>query len=145
MPTRVRDLVDQRGSAFECVLLTKFRNAENSNFRRLINWNRLSDDVDTAIDERLDGIGLVVEKETYSAVADILPILKERRIEHVFICGIDTDVCVLQHAAGFFDAGLVPVVLADACATTAGSDIQDAALVILRRTIGAGQVLTLDS
>jgi len=119
-------------------------NRAESNFRRLIGWQRLGASPDTDLIESVrDHAHRVITKPTYGAVAQVMDALVERDISAVYLCGIDTDVCVLQNAAGLFDAGVTPYVLFNACGTNGGPAAQHAALHLLRRTIGRGQVLTL--
>ena len=143
VPGRISDLLEQRGTDFALTVATRFRNADGSNFRKLIRWERLDGPPDTDLDPAVESVEMVIDKDTYSAVPLLAPVLAERNISTVFVCGIDTDVCVLQNASDLFDLGLTPIVLADACGTTAGERLHGAALDILRRTIGGAQVVTL--
>lgn len=143
VPGRISDLLEQKGADFALTVATRFRNADGSNFRKLIRWERLDGPPDTDLDPAVEPVELVIDKAIYSAVPLLAPILEERHISTVFVCGIDTDVCVLQNASDLFDLGLTPIVLADACGTTAGERLHGAALDILRRTIGGAQVVAL--
>lgn len=143
VPNAIRALLDERGPEFSVRIATKFINAEGSNFRRLIEWRRLAQSPETDLaPEIVDQVDEVIEKNTYSAIGRITELLGEE-IRTVYVCGIDTDVCVLQNAAGLFDAGLTPFVLYDACATNGGAEAHAATFELLGRTIGRKQVISL--
>ncbi|WP_254403348.1 isochorismatase family protein [Streptomyces anulatus] len=59
-------------------------------------------------------------------------------------CGIATESCVLKSAADAFEHGHAPWIVTDACASDAGTDVHDAGLVVARRLIGTGQLVTTE-
>lgn len=132
----------ERAQDFDLVLATRFRNPPGSNFRRLIHWNRLASEPETLLFDSVAGAAdVVIDKTTYSATGQIESELAKGGIDRVYIFGIDTDVCVLQNAAGLFDRGLTPLVLVDLSATNGGPAAQEAAIPLLCRTVGSDQVL----
>lgn len=139
VPARVADLQ----AAHDPVFATRFVNPEGSPHRRLIGWHRFapgSPDTALAFEPRPDAV--ILEKHTYSAGdTDLVARLKALDASTVHLCGIATDNCVLAIAVMLFEAGLRPVVLADACGSHAGADYHQWGLRILRRLIGAGQVV----
>jgi len=139
IPDRVAALQEK----YDRVVVTRFVNPENSFYRRLIHWSRFapdSADVALAFAPRADA--LVVDKAQYSALVPMVAdMLGGERIERVDLCGIATDNCVLKTAVDLFERGIVPVVLADACASHGGPDCHEAGLLLLRRLIGRGQVI----
>lgn len=139
VPDRVAALQASHGPVFA----TRFVNPEGSAHRRLIGWQRFapgSPDTELAFAPRADAV--ILEKRTYSAGdTDLLAHLKAIDASEVHLCGIATDNCVLAVAIALFEAGFRPVVLADACGSHAGADYHDWGLRILRRLIGAAQVI----
>ena len=65
--------------------------------------------------------------------------LREGGITEIHICGIDTEGCVLKTAVDLFDAGVRPVVLVVACASTGGDELHRIGLRTMRRLIGERQ------
>ena len=63
------------------------------------------------------------------------------KIQDVHLCGLDTDACVLSTAMEIFDANLRPVVISSACASSGGIALHNNAITMLKRNIGAKQVL----
>ena len=125
------------------VYATRFINAEGSPYRRLLDWHRFyagSDDVPLAF-EPIDGV-VVLDKHVYTCVTpDFLRDLRDKGIDEVAICGIDTDACVSACAVDLFENGIRPVLLSDACASHAGAEFHEAALRILARLIGRKQIV----
>ena len=125
------------------VYATRFINAEGSPYRKLLDWHRFyadSDDVPLAF-QPVDGV-IVLDKNVYTCVtADFLKDLRDKGIDEVAICGIDTDACVSACAVDLFENGIRPVLLSDACASHAGAEYHDAALRILARLIGKRQIV----
>lgn len=136
-------LVEKLQYQYDVVFATRFFNLPDSPYRTLIGWNRLTpgtEDVELAFPIREDA--LILDKTIYSCVTDsFLASLEEKGIDEVDICGIDTDICVTKCAVDLFEKGIKPVVMKDYCATHAGEDLQEAALIILERYIGKNQVV----
>lgn len=136
-------LVERLQYDYDLVIATRFINLPDSPYRRLIKWEHLSpetNEIELAFKPKGDAI--IIDKHIYSCIDDsFLNLLKEKGIEAVDICGIDTDICVTKCAVDLFERNMTPYVLRDYCATHADADIQEAALVILARYIGKSQII----
>lgn len=136
-------LVERLQYDYDLVIATRFINLPDSPYRRLIKWEHLSpetNEIELAFKPKGDAI--IIDKNIYSCIDDsFLNLLKEKGIEAVDICGIDTDICVTKCAVDLFERNMTPYVLRDYCATHADADIQEAALVILARYIGKSQII----
>lgn len=127
---------------FEIVIATRFYNRENSPFRRLINWHRLSSSEEIRLDETVAmHSDYIIDKPTYGAGEQISDILNQHKINKAVIVGIDTDVCVLQNAAYLFDHNFEITVDTRGCATNGGVDADKAAHRLLQRTLGRNFVI----
>ena len=114
-------------------------------FSDLLGWHKLQDPKETALAPEVEALATsVVEKHGYSPFSGTGLAAELERIgaNTVLVCGIDTDVCVLSTAAGLFELGLHPIVVADLCASTGGTAAHNAALTILPRYIGAHNIIT---
>lgn len=138
VPARVEAL---QGN-YATVVATRFVNPEGSAHRRLIGWRRFAPgSADTELAFAPAAQVRVVDKVTYSCLtAEVRGILAASGADEVHLAGIATDNCVLASAIAAFEAGLTPVVLAEACGSHGGADYHDWGLRILRRLIGAAQV-----
>jgi nicotinamidase-related amidase len=124
-------------------LFTQFINHPDSPYARYMNWNRLTDPAETAIVSSLaPHAEIVFTKSIYTSLTpEVLQFLKDRQIETVYICGIDTDCCVLQTAVDLFEQTIHPYVLLDYCASNGGPESHEAAIRVLTRSIGAANLI----
>jgi len=138
---RIEELL--RREKFDKVIATQFINAEGSPYRRFIKWDMLSGppetDVHDAVKKRADRIFV---KNVYSAASDeVLDYLKKNEITEIFLAGIDTDCCVLKTAADFFEMNMDAKVLSYYTASNGGKESRYAAVRVLKRMIGEGQIV----
>lgn len=83
----------------------------------------------------------IFEKNVYSAYNDELKkYLETNQINKIYLCGVDTDACVLKTAFDLFENGYDVFVLKDYCASTGGEKLHQAALEILKRNIGEDKI-----
>jgi nicotinamidase-related amidase len=110
LPSRVADFIDKNSNKFDFVLFTSARNTKESNLYKHL-----------GVKEGLSGKQIEMRKEikrfltkenlfrktTYSAFKSkkFLDFLKRNRIEILYLCGINTDKCVLATAFEAFDLG----------------------------------------
>ena len=131
---------------FDRITVTRFINPEGSLFRRLMGWQRFapgSEDIELAFQLRDDAE--ITDKTSYSCVTlAFLAALQNCAIETVHLCGIATDNCVLKTAVDLFEAGIVPIVHARACASHGGANVHDCGIMLLKRFIGDAQVIEDD-
>jgi nicotinamidase-related amidase len=96
---------------------------------------------------------LVITKRFANAFreTDLLQILRDRRIERLVICGMQTHMCVEAAARAAADLGFQVLVVGDACATrdlsyggrtVSAADVQASTLAALQRTYA--EVMTTD-
>jgi len=132
---------------YDKVHVSRFSNPAGSMHRRLIGWERFAPgSADTAL--AFDPVpgAEIIDKTVYSCVTPaLLATLAAAGIEQVDLCGIATDGCVLKTAVDLFEAGIRPLVLADFCASHGGPRCHEAGLLLLRRFIGARQVVAADA
>lgn len=127
------------------VIATRFRNEPDSQWVRLLGWPKLmeSPEIDL-VDEIKDLPDVVLDKYSYTSLTDGLIERLPDPPGAVFICGIDTDICVTKTAVDLFERGNRPIVITDACASHAGTESHTNALETLRRFIGRTQLATTE-
>lgn len=125
---------------FDKIIATRFRNKEGSQYTEFLNWHRLIDRPDI---ELVNGIkaDVVIDKWIYTCINDEFMLLLNKLNDgemptHLFICGADTDCCVLKTATDIFEKGLMPIVLTEYCDSNAGPKSHDAGLLVMGRLIG---------
>ena len=117
---RIKSLLEE--VVFGHVVFTKFINSQNSPYVRLLGWNRVFVGEETEISSLLQPFAEnIYNKNTYTALTEELnQFLKRHNITTVFICGIDTDCCVLATAVDLFELGIRPYVLTYYSASNGG-------------------------
>jgi nicotinamidase-related amidase len=142
IPQRIARLIQQ--GEYAPLLFTRFINAPDGPYQRLLNWCSCESEPEINIAPELEPWvkpERVFSKRGLCGMPDNLAsYLREQRIERVFLVGIDTDMCVLKLAMDFFDMGIEPIVLTDCCASTAGLQAHLAGLAVLSRNIGANRL-----
>jgi nicotinamidase-related amidase len=84
----------------------------------------------------------VVDKHIYTLFTPAgTRLVDERGWTDLYLCGIDTDSCVLKTAVDAFERDLTPWILQDACASHAGPEAHAAGLFIAGRFIGTNQLI----
>ncbi len=139
----IPSLVEKLQYEFEYVYVTKFFNPRGSFYRTLIKWNKLSKsskEFELAFKARNNAT--IIEKSIYSCITrEFLDDLQLKGITKVYICGIDTDICVTKCAVDLFENSIEPIILKDYCASTAGKVKHQNALSTLKRFIGKKQII----
>ena len=87
---------------------------------------------------------VIIEKMRYSALTDELKtILSNGSFDTIYLCGLETDACVLATAFDLFDFGITPKILIDCCASARGKEYHVAAQKIMERSFGINNIIRL--
>jgi nicotinamidase-related amidase len=127
-------------------VFTRYHNYPNSPYERLIKWTALQCAPETEIADELKPLAshatAVVDKDIYTLFNDDgAALVKERGWTDLYICGIDTNSCVLKTAVDAFERNLTPWILADACASHSGPEVHAAGLLVAAKFIGPRQII----
>jgi nicotinamidase-related amidase len=125
---------------YDAIAFTVFKNNLESNFVKSLNWTKCSRDEDTILPREFDpyiNAQNVVSRSTYSAFSgtNLDQYLRERNIDTVVLCGVDTDACVLATAFSAFDLGYK--IRVDFAITYSNGELEDEARAILERSLTA--------
>lgn len=134
LPNKITQLIDS--NKYDDVIFTKFINNQNSIFYKKLHWNGCieSDDKKIIIDTKNYK---VFEKNVYSSLSkEVKTYIEDNRISEIYLCGIDTECCILKTAFDLFEQNYNVYVLKDYCACTYGINRHNNALEILERNIG---------
>ncbi|MFD7619175.1 isochorismatase family cysteine hydrolase [Streptomyces sp. NPDC059802] len=135
----VADLVAQWSAAGRPVVFTRCFNHPGSSYERFFQWRRLQEPPET------DLVPELVDKTGYTLFTpEATELVHRAGWTDLVFCGIATESCVLKSAADAFEYGYAPWIVTDASASDAGPDVHDAGLVVARRLIGTGQLVTAE-
>jgi len=134
LPQKIAKFIEN--NKFDFVLFAKFVNKEDSNFFKILDWKECTSSPDTDIHSTLSKFvnkNNVFEKSTYSIFKSkkLAKFLKKNNITKLFLCGIDTDACVLASAYDGFDIGYNIEILKDLCLSHYGEKLNNSALNII--------------
>ena len=140
------DLVRRWQTARSDVIFSRYLNYAGSPFEQLIGWTKMVDGPETEIITELTPYVSpqtpVVDKYIYTLfTSEGARLVEQHGWTDLYICGIDTDICVLKTAVDAFERNLTPWILKDACASHAGPEAHTAGLFIAGRFIGANQII----
>lgn len=138
LPTKVVEFI--KTSKFDYVLFTQFINNENSNFVKLLDWRKCFSSPDIDIHPtlaRFSNKENTFKKTAYSIFKShgFTDFLKKHDISKLFLCGIDTDSCVLASSYEAFDLGYEIKVVKNLCQSHSGKDYNNAAVKIIDKSI----------
>jgi nicotinamidase-related amidase len=144
------DLVRRWRAAQGDVVFTRYLNYPGSPFERLIGWTEMTDGPATElVNELTPYVGPhtpVIDKNIYTLFTpEGAGLVEERGWTDLFVCGIDTEICVLKTAVDAFERGLTPWIIKDASASHSGPKAHDAGLFIAGRFIGTNQMIQTTS
>lgn len=147
----VAQLVERWRDAGLPYVMTRFINEAGSPFEELIHWTRMQtspeiDLVDALAPAASDAVA-VIDKPHYSAFTPAFSdLIEQHGWRNIVVAGIATESCVLKTAADAFETpGLVPWVITDASYSHAGAEAHEAGLLVAKRFIGRGQLITTDA
>jgi nicotinamidase-related amidase len=142
------DLVRRWQAAYGDVVFSRYLNYTGSPFERLIGWTKMTDSPETDfVTELAPYVGPhtpVVDKYIYTLFTPQgTQLVDDNDWTDLYLCGIDTDSCVLKTAVDAFERNLTPWILEDASASHAGSAAHDAGILVARRFIGPDQIIQI--
>ncbi|MGD9526964.1 MAG: isochorismatase family cysteine hydrolase [Dehalococcoidia bacterium] len=132
------------------VVFTRYVNYTGSPHERILGWSQLKHspeiDIVDALNDHVERAVAVVDKKVYTLFNDEgESIVATHGWTDLYICGIDTEVCVLKTAVDAFERGITPWIVTDASASHAGQAYHDAGLLVATKFIGRGQLVTTDA
>lgn len=128
-----------------CVF-TKLINSEKSYFSKKLNWHRMTTKEEQELIIEPGTSDIVLRKELYSAYCPELErILINHAVKEIVLCGLDSDACIMATAFDLFDAGFNVKIASDACSSSGGKQIDDAAKLIMARSFGRANMVTTSS
>lgn len=146
LPERIAAFIPQWRAKGGAVAFFRFINYPGSPCERFLDWDKMQGPPETDICAPLDALAeTVFDKMYYTALTpEFLTWLKDKDWDTIACCGIDTAACIQKTALDIFDIGKRPFVIQDLCASGAGDEAHDSAIIALRRSVGERQVGTSD-
>lgn len=136
LPARIADYI--KSSKYDYVGFTVTQNVDGSNWEKTLGWQRCKSKEDIALAPEFKDLATsrnTFIKHSYSALKDgiLLKILREKKIDEMHLCGIDTDACILATAFDAFDHDFKVKILFDLSHSRSG--IQEAVKKVVLRNL----------
>ena len=131
-----------QNNKYDMVVLGKFVNNADSKFVKDLKWLGCMDNNEIEIVLDCSNDYPIIERTAYSVYNNKLEqILKENEIKTVYLCGLDTDACVLKTAVDLFENNYDVKVIKDLCASSGGTEYHNYGIKLLERFIGKDNII----
>ncbi len=132
---KIQNLIDE--DKFNNIVFTRFINDKNNVCYRKLEYSGCIKEEEREISIETQK-GKTIDKSTYTALnEELITYLYDNNIDEIYLCGIDTECCVLKTALDMFEKNYNVYVLKGYCACTHGIERHNNAIKILERNIGA--------
>lgn len=141
LPNKISKLIDS--NTFDYVAFTKFINSENNDFYRKLNYKGCLTEggQNIVIDTKNSKVFC---KNVYTALnKEFLEYIYANNINCIFLCGIDTDACVMKTAVDLFENGFNVKVIENYCMSHSGKKFHKNAIKMLKKLIGKTNVIVV--
>lgn len=139
---KIEKLIDNK--LFKYVAFTKFINNKNSQFHKILNYNGCMTENGKSIVINTNNYR-VFEKGIYTALNnELVNYIREKNIDTIYLCGIDSEACILKTALDLFENNYNVKVLREFCMSHNGQEMHNNAIIILEKLIGKQNVITID-
>lgn len=127
VPQKIKNHLVANQNQYNFVVFTKFINKPNSKFIQYLNWKGcMKPEEIEIVDELKEFINKenLFEKETYSAFKSkkLMSFIRSNKITQIFLCGLNTDACVIASAFDGFDLGFEIHIIKELTNTFWGSE-----------------------
>lgn len=130
-------------SSYDYVCASYCVNGPGSPFTTLLHWGGCLDVSERAILDLIrDRTSRIYSHKGYSCLTDAFKsFMASNGIDELYICGLDTDACVLSTCFDAFNLGIDFKVLYSLCDSSGGSTLHESALKIMQRQFGKDRII----
>jgi len=135
IPQKISDYIKENKDKFDFIVFFKFVNNENSPFVKFYNWRNMMNPPETDLSPELEKIPHeLFIKSTRSCLRndEFKKFLKDNKIEELYLCGFNTEECVMATAFDAFDCGFNVFILKELCASSYGKENHERAIELLK-------------
>lgn len=135
LPARILDLVKMR--SFDHIVCTRFESPVATPLMSLLGWlSHMSDEEQEVLQEIEHISERTFVKYQYSCFTpDFIRYIYMKHIDKLFLCGVDTDSCILKSAYDAFEFKIPFEVLTSYCASNGGKTLHESAIQIIERNL----------
>lgn len=142
----IAELVQEWLDAGRDVVFTRYLNFPGSQFETIMGWTKLMGSPEIDIVDELQELSkkslAIIDKKIYTMFNDEgTALARERGWTDMYVCGIDTEVCVLKTAVDAFEHRVRAWLLTDASASHSGRLPHEAGVLVAQKMIGRRQTI----
>lgn len=143
IPLKVEKLI--KNNNFDYVAFTKFVNFDTCNFNTVLNYKGCMSEEDRRIVVDT-GNNKIFSKSVYTALNDeLINYIKDNNIDIIYLCGIDTDACVLKTAIDLFENNYNFRIIENCSMSHSGKEYHEFAIKMLKKLVGVSNVISMES
>lgn len=142
IPLKVEKLI--RNNNFDYVAFTKFINYDTCNFNTVLNYKGCmsEEERNIVIDT---GNNKIFCKSVYTALNnELIDYINDNNINMIYVCGIDTDACVLKTAIDLFENNYNFRVIENCSMSHSGKEFHEFAIRMLKKLVGEQNIISLE-
>lgn len=135
IPDKITSYIKKNRDKFDQIVFFKFINNENTPFYRFYDWKDMMDPPGTDLCPEIEDIKhKPFTKSTRSCLRnkDFHEFLRKNKIEELYLCGFNTEECVLATAHDAFDCGFKVFIIKDLCSSHYGKEAHENAMRIIK-------------
>ena len=136
---KISNLIDS--NKFDKIAFTRFINCNKSRFFKDLHYKRCLTKKGTAI--AIDTKDYkIFNKTTYTALTEELrKYLKKEKIDQIYLCGLDTNACILETALDLFEQDYDFYILKDYCMSSSSKKLHNNAINNLKVLVGDKRIV----
>lgn len=142
IPLKVEKLI--RNNNFDYVAFTKFINFDTCNFNTVLNYKGCmsEEERNIVIDT---GNNKIFCKSVYTALNnELIDYINDNNINMIYVCGIDTEACVLKTAIDLFENNYNFRVIENCSMSHSGKEFHEFAIRMLKKLVGEQNIISLE-
>lgn len=144
LPEKIANFIDKY--KFDFTIFFQYFNTPDSNFVKIHNWKNMFGPPETVIVDKLGKYltrNNLFKKNSFSIfrAEGFEEFMKNNLINELYLCGIDTDACVLSSEMEAFEKGFDAKVIEDLCASHWGLKYHRMAIDLLKKNLGKQVVI----
>lgn len=84
----------------------------------------------------------IFDKRVYTAVnSELKQFIEKNKIDEIYLCGFDTDACILKTALDLFENNYCVKIIENCCMSSYGKEVHQNAINILKKLIGEKNII----
>lgn len=144
LPEKIAKFIEKH--KFDYTLFFQFFNSPNSNFVKIHKWNKMFGPPETDIVDELTKYlteNNLFKKHSFSIfrAEGFNEFMKGNPINELYLCGIDTDACVLSSEMEAFEKGYDAKIIEDLCASHSGIEYHQKAIDLIKKNLGKQAII----